>query len=247
MGRKDRKDSTVGDDFQRLTRYSRESLKDWSPAWDEQVSLYKSYPEADVLKLPDPEVSGGGSLWDAILSRRSFREFEEKPIELKALSQLLWACTGITARTRNFEFRSAPSAGALYPVETYVVCNHVSGAGAGLYHYNVPEHKLELLKAGDLREPLMKAGLNQPVFFECAAAFLWTAVVKRCSWKYRQRAYRYIYLDAGHAAQNLALAAESLKLGCCLVGAFFDEEVNKLLETDGVRETVIYMCAIGPR
>jgi len=247
MSAKDRNDSTVGDDFQRLTKYWRESLKDWSPSWDEQVSLYKSYPGAETVELPEPEVSGGGPLWSVIASRRSFREFEEKPVELKVLSQLLWACTGITARTRNFEFRSAPSAGALYPVETYVVCNHVHGAGMGLYHYNVLEHRLELLKAGDLREQLMQAGLNQPVFFECAAAFLWTAVVKRSSWKYRQRAYRYIYLDAGHAAQNLALAAESLGLGCCLVGAFFDDEVNELLETDGDWETIIYMCTIGPR
>jgi SagB-type dehydrogenase family enzyme len=247
MSAENKNASTVGDDFQRLTKYGRESMKDWSSAWDEQVSLYKSYPKADTVELPDPEVSGGRPLWNTIASRRSFREFEEKPVELKILSQLLWACTGITARARNFEFRSAPSAGALYPVESYVVCNHVSGAGMGLYHYNVLEHKLELLRAGDLRDQLMKAGLNQGVLFECAVAFLWTAVVKRCSWKYRQRAYRYIYLDAGHAAQNLALAAESLGLGCCLVGAFFDGEVNGLLETDGVQETIIYMCAIGPR
>ncbi len=247
MSAENKNASTVGDDFQRLTKYGRESMKDWSSAWDEQVSLYKSYPKADTVELPDPEVSGGRPLWNVLASRRSFREFEEKPVELKILSQLLWACTGITARARNFEFRSAPSAGALYPVETYVVCNHVSGAGMGLYHYNVLEHKLELLRAGDLRDQLMKAGLNQPVFFECAVALLWTAVVKRCSWKYRQRAYRYIYLDSGHAAQNLVLAAESLGLGCCLVGAFFDGEVNGLLETDGVQETIIYMCATGPR
>lgn len=247
MSAKKKNTSTVGDDFQRATKYLRDSLKDWSPAWDEQVSLYKSYPEADTVELPDPEVSGGGPLWSVLASRRSFREFEEKPVELKILSQLLWACMGITARTRNFEFRSAPSAGALYPVETYVVCNHVSGAEMGLYHYNVLGHKLELLKSGDLRDQLMEAGFNQPVFFECAVAFLWTAVVKRCRWKYRQRAYRYIYLDAGHAAQNLALAAESLGLGCCLVGAFFDDEVNELLDTDGVQETIIYMCTIGSR
>jgi len=163
------------------------------------------------------------------------------------VSQLLWACQGITARSGDYEFRSAPSAGALYPVETYLVSHHVTGIDMGLYHYNVAEHKLELLKAEDLRRPLMMAGLMQQMLFDCAAAFIWTARVKRSRWKYRQRAYRYIYLDAGHAAENLALAAESLGLGCCLVGAFFDDPVNELVGVDGSAETVIYMCAVGPR
>jgi len=236
----------IGEEFQRLTRYFRETLKDWTPAWDAQESLYKTYPEASGLDLPEAEVSGGEPLWSVIAARRSCRDFEGRPIGLNTLSQLLWACQGITLRTRNFEFRSSPSAGALYPVETYLVCNHVDGAESGLYHYNVPGHRLELLKAGDLREPLMKAGLMQPVLFECSVTFLWTAVVGRSSWKYNQRAYRYIYLDAGHIAQNLCLAAETLGMGCCLVGAFFDEEVNQLLEAEIDREPILYLAAVGP-
>lgn len=237
----------IGEEFQRLTRYFRETLKDWTPAWDEQESLYKTYPQAERLDLPEAGVSGGPQLWSVIAARRSYRDFAGLPIGLNDLSQLLWACQGITLRTRNFEFRSSPSAGALYPVETYLVCNHVEGAQMGLYHYSVAGHKLELLKGGDLREPLMKAGLMQPVLFECAAAFLWTAAVGRASWKYSQRAYRYIYLDAGHIAQNLCLAAEALGMGCCLVGAFFDEEVNQLLEAEIEREPILYLAAVGPR
>jgi len=245
-GDKERKE-TIGDDFQRLTKYYPEVIKSWSPAWEDQVALYKMYPQARVIELPQPETSGGPPLWSALAGRRSFRDFTGGGLELKTVSQLLWACQGITARSGDYEFRSAPSAGALYPVETYLVSHHVTGIDMGLYHYNVAEHKLELLKAEDLRRPLMMAGLMQQMLFDCAAAFIWTARVKRSRWKYRQRAYRYIYLDAGHAAENLALAAESLGLGCCLVGAFFDDPVNELVGVDGSAETVIYMCAVGPR
>jgi len=238
---------TIGEAFQRLTKYDRASMKKWSPQWREQVSLYKKYPEAKVLELPRPETSGGRPLWSTIAARRSFRDFRGRSLDLVTVSQLLWACQGITARMDNFEFRAAPSAGALYPVETYLAAHHLQGAERGIYHYNVAGHKLELLKSGDFRERVMQAGLMQPVLYECAVAFLWTAVVKRSSWKYGQRAYRYIYLDAGHLAQNLALAAESLDLGCCLVGALFDDEANELLGVDGTDETIIYMAAVGPK
>lgn len=237
----------VGDDFQQLTKYDREMIRKWSPVWEEQVSLYKTYPRARTLELPEPENSGGIPLWSAIAGRRTHREFSDKGLGLKELSQLLWACQGITARKDGFEFRSAPSAGALYPVETYLYLNHVDGAVGGLYHYNVAAHKLELLKEGDLSRALMQAAFMQPVFFDCAVSFIWTAIVKRSRWKYRQRAYRYIYLDAGHIAENLALAAESLGLACCLIGAFFDNEVNTLLDIDGKEETAIYLSAVGYR
>ncbi|HLA39457.1 MAG TPA: SagB/ThcOx family dehydrogenase [Candidatus Glassbacteria bacterium] len=236
-----------GDRFQEETKYSREGMKNLSPEWGDQVSLYKSYPDADCVVLPDPAFKGGKPVWEVIASRRSYRDFLEEPIDLAALGQLLWASQGITARTRNFFFRAAPSAGALYPVETYVACHHVEGAQMGLFHYNVPEHKLELLIAGDLRDLLLKAGLMQPVLYESSLVFIWSAVVKRSRWKYHQRAWRYIYLDCGHLAQNLALAAEALGLGCCLTGAFFDDEINELLGVDPVEEPVVYMCAVGPR
>jgi len=245
---KDREKSLkIGDEFQRLSKYDRDSVRDKTPQWEEQPPAYKNYPEAESVELPEPDTTGGAPLWETIAGRRSFREFKNKPVDLKTVSQLLWAGQGITGRVFDFELRAAPSAGALYPVETYVVCHHVENLEAGLYHYNVRAHALESLKKADLQDPLMHAGLMQPVLFECAVAFVWTAIVKRSRWKYRQRCYRYIYLDAGHIAQNLTLAAEAMGLGSCLIGALFDDEVNRLLEVDGVEETVLYMCAVGPR
>ncbi|MEA2062214.1 MAG: SagB/ThcOx family dehydrogenase, partial [Gemmatimonadota bacterium] len=233
-------------DFQRLTRYDRNTMQGQTPQWEEQPSTYKTYPEAETVELPEPQTTGGRPLWETISARRSFREFTDKPVNLITLSQLLWASQGITGRMHDFELRSAPSAGALYPVETYLVANQVESLEPGLYHYNIRSHGLERLRKADLREELMQAGLMQPVLSECAVAFIWTAVVKRSRWKYRQRCYRYIYLDAGHIAQNLSLAAEALGLGSCLVGALFDNEVGCLLEVNGADETVLYMCAVGP-
>ena len=222
----------AGDEFQKLTCYVRKTLKEWSPSWDEQVGQFKNYPDAEGIELPDPEVKGGDKLWEVIARRRSYRDYQEKPIDIRQLSQLLWACQGITGRSRNFLFRAAPSAGALYPVETYVVANHVEGLGMGLYHFDIPAHGLKLLSAGDHRDKAMEAGLNQPVLYEGAVVFVWTASVRRGRWKYRQRAWRYFYLDCGHLCQNLMLAAEAMGLGASPIGAFFDEEVAGMLGTD---------------
>jgi SagB-type dehydrogenase family enzyme len=247
MSHENSAEGKIGEEFQQLTKYVRETLKQWSPTWDEQVGQFKSYPDTEGIELPDPEIKDGESLWRVIANRRSYRDFEEKPIDIKQLSQLLWACQGITGRTRNFFFRSAPSAGALYPVETYVVANHVNELGMGLYHYDVPAHGLKLLSAGDHRDTVMQAGLNQPVLFEGAAVFVWTAMVKRGSWKYHQRAWRYFYLDCGHICQNLVLAAEALGLGATPIGAFFDEEAAGMLKTGMEDEPVLYMAVVGPK
>ncbi|MFQ6038793.1 MAG: SagB/ThcOx family dehydrogenase, partial [Candidatus Aminicenantales bacterium] len=161
------------------------------------------------------------------------------------LSQLLWATQGITREEMGFAFRVCPSAGALYPVETYVVLHKVKGLDPGIYHYAVLDHHLERIKSGDFRMPVARAALDQDMAFAASAVFVWTAVFGRAKWKYGQRAYRYVYLDAGHIAQNLALAAVGLNLGTCQIGALYDEEVNALLEVDGVEESVVYMSVVG--
>jgi SagB-type dehydrogenase family enzyme len=237
----------IGDQFHKLTAYVRETLKEWSPNWDEQMGQFKGYPDIEGVELPDPEVKGGGKLWEVIAHRRSYRDFTEEEISIKQLSQLLWACQGITGRTRNFFFRSSPSAGALYPVETYVIANHVKGLPQGLYHYDVPAHGLKPLATGDQRDKAMSAGMNQPVLYEGAAVFFWTALVKRGSWKYHQRAWRYFYMECGHLCQNLLLAAESLGLGASPLGAYYDDEAAELLKVDGAEEPVVYMAVVGPK
>lgn len=240
-------DTRVGESFQSFTKYDRESIKSQPMNLGDKIGAYKSYQGAQKTSLPAPEKTGGKPYWDMVAKRRTLRKFPAGAISLDNLSQLLWASQGITGKIREYELRSAPSAGALYPVETYMVVNKVEGLDPGLYHYGVREHALELLEKGNLGEKLMHAGLMQPVIRDSAVTFIWSAMIKRSRWKYGQRSYRYIYLDAGHIAQSVVMAAESLEMGCCLIGAFFDDEVNEVLKIDGEDETVVYMCAAGPR
>jgi len=164
---------------------------------------------------------------------------------MEELSQLLWAAQGITRYQRGFGFRTAPSAGALYPIETYLIANRVETLEKGAYHYSVANHALHTLRLGDLAEEAARAALDQRMCRDAAVVFVWTAVFQRSKWKYDQRAYRYIYLDAGHIAQNVALAAVALALGACQIGALYDEEVNRLVGVDGEQESAIYMTAVG--
>jgi SagB-type dehydrogenase family enzyme len=166
-------------------------------------------------------------------------------MSMEELSQLLWATQGTTLEASGYKFRAAPSAGALYPVETYLVVNRVQELEAGVYHYDAVEGNLQLLENGNHGSRVAAAALDQPMAELAAVVFIWTAIVERAKWKYLERAYRYIYLDAGHIGQNLYLAATALGLGCCAIGALYDEEVNELVGADGVDETAIYMCTVG--
>ncbi len=166
-------------------------------------------------------------------------------ISTETLATLLWATQGITLSAPNYQFRTAPSAGALYPVETYLSIHRVSDVQQGIYHFNVLDFALEEINTGDFGSYLSHAALDQAMVGGGAVLFIWTAIVLRAMWKYRNRCIRYIFTDAGHVAQNLQLAATALGLGCCPVGAFFDEEINRLLEVDGEEETTIYLAAVG--
>ncbi len=115
----------------------------------------------------------------------------------------------------------------------------------GIYHFYIPRHLLEVLAQGTLGGDLAEAALGQDMVRTASVVLIWTAVVQRSKWKYGERGYRYIYLDAGHIGQNLYLAATALELGCCTIGALFDDEVNRLIGVDGKAETVVYMGAVG--
>jgi len=211
-----------------------------------QPSPRKLYPESlQEVVLPTPTTKGGVPLWDIIRERRSIRSYGRESMSLQQLAQLLWATQGITLRVREHGFRSAPSAGALYPIETYVLSNRVENLEPGLYHYDPSEASLQLLKQGDYGRLVARSALDQPMFEEAAAVFLWTAIIARSAWKYAERAYRYIYMDAGHIGQNLYLAAAGIGFGCCAAGAFYDEEINAFLEIDGREETAVYLAAVG--
>jgi SagB-type dehydrogenase family enzyme len=235
----------VGDRFQSETKYRRGELPRGGLDWANKPPVYKRYPSATRVSLNAPQRAGGTPTWDALQQRRSVRQFQEAPLTNAELSQLLWAAQGVTRFNRDVGFRTAPSAGALYPVETYLALHAVEGIEPGLYHYVVEEHELEQLRTGDLRQAVAQAALDQPIAARAGVVFIWTAIFKRSKWKYRQRAYRYVYLDAGHIAQNVALGAVALGLGSCQIAAFYDEETNTLLGVDGQDESAIYMTAVG--
>ena len=239
-------EDSIGDRFQQETKYARDRLPRGGLDWSREPSLCKEYGDAlAVQPLPAPETEGGRGLWETITARRSRRRFAGR-LSLEGLSQLLWATQGVTLPRPERALRASPSAGALYPLETYVVVNAVEGLEPGVWHYRVREHALELLQRGDCSVAAAEAALDQPMAMRAAAVFIWTAIMERSKWKYRQRGYRYMYLDAGHVGGQLHLAAEALGLKCCAIGALYDEEVNALVGVDGAEETVLYMSVVGP-
>jgi SagB-type dehydrogenase family enzyme len=234
-----------GDIFQEETKYERGKLSGSPLIWSAKPKTYKTYPDAPRIDLDSPTKEGGQPLWGTIQRRQSIRNFKNKPLGKDSLSQLLWATQGITREQMGFEFRTSPSAGALYPVETYVVIHNVENMEPGIYHYAIADHQLEQLKKGDFRLDIARAALDQDMAYSASAVFVWTALFDRAKWKYGQRAYRYVYLDTGHIAMNLALAAVALGLGSCQIGALYDGESNALLEIDGVKESTLYMSVVG--
>ena len=234
----------IGDRFQKETKYTREKMGghlDWSRKPDQ----YKVYDDSTKIELPPLQMKPSVTLDDTLRKRKSIRQFSQEPLTLEEVSYLLWASTGIQREEYGHELRTAPSAGALYPLETYLIVNKVDRLSRGVFHYNIRDHTLEEIKQGDFREKITSSALGQTMCSECAAVFAWTAIFYRSKWKYRQRAYRYVYLDMGHIGQNLALTAVNLGLGSCQIGAFFDDEVNTILGVDGTEESAIYLSVVG--
>ena len=235
---------TLGERFQRETKYQRGRRPPASRVLS-YPKEFKRYPQASVVRLPFPQEEAGSGVWGVITQRRSIRDFLPKEISLETLARLVWSVGGVRERQGGFLYRVVPSAGALYPVETYIMANRVEGLEKGIYHLYVPTFSLELVVPGDRSEALARAALGQDMVASCSVVFLWTAVTDRCRIKYGERSFRYIYLDAGHMGQNLYLAATAMGLGCCTVGAFFDDEANEVLDVDGLEETVIYLGVVG--
>lgn len=236
----------IGLQYLQQTRYERERLGAEAREHFHRVPAFKVYPP-DTARVSLPTVSEQfkADFWDLVKQRRSQRDYLDSPLTMQELAGLLWASQGITLTFRNVTFRAAPSAGALYPVETYVAVHRVEDLAPGIWHFQVPEFALESVAPGDFRRELVGAGLHQSFLGTAAVVFLWSGILRRSLWKYRQRAIRYLFLDAGHICQNLHLAATALGLGCCPVGAFFDGEVERLLQIDGQEEVALYLAAVG--
>jgi SagB-type dehydrogenase family enzyme len=178
---------------------------------------------------------------EALLGRRSVREYSSKAVTLQQLGQLLWAAQGITGTGGK---RTAPSAGGLYPLEVYVVAGNVEGIEQGIYRYRPATHDLAKMVDGDMREALAGAALDQVYVKQAALDIVITAVYARTTGKYGDRGKTYVHMEAGHAAENICLEAVALKLGTVTIGAFEDDRVKKVL-TCPEDEIPLYVLPVG--
>ena len=155
-----------------------------------------------------------------------------------------YSVLGVTGIAGPYFLRTAPSAGALYPIETYLAVNYSSEIEAGIYHLEIKDFSLALLKSGYMGKVLSELALGQAFLASASVVFIWSAVLRRTISKYGSRGLRYIFMDAAHICQNVLLASEAIGLKACPVGAFLDKELNKFLELEE-GESVIYMAALG--
>ena len=194
-----------------------------------------------ITKLPEPSLKGDVSLEESLAERRSIRDYSGTPLSLAELSQLLWAGQGITAEWGG---RTAPSAGGTYPLELYVVAGQVDGLTAGIYKYKPVENEIVELRLNDLRSDLAKAVLDQEWASEGAIDIIIAAVFERTTVRYGERGNNYVYMEAGHAAQNICLQATALNLGAVTVGAFEDNKLKSVIGMPDM-ETPLYVIPVG--
>ncbi|MEE8163144.1 MAG: SagB/ThcOx family dehydrogenase [Anaerolineae bacterium] len=201
----------------------------------EEVKEVEASPPPEEIALPEPRLKGEISLEEALARRRSVRSFTEEELTLEEISRLLWAAQGMTA---DWGGRTAPSAGALYPLEVYVATAN------GLYHYVPQGHRVISESQDDLRLKLWEAGLRQDWIREAPAVFVITAIYERTAKKYGGRAERYVKLEAGHTCQNILLQAVALDLGAVPIGAFYDDQVQAALSLPTDHEP-LYLIPVG--
>lgn len=193
------------------------------------------------MRLPPPKTDGTLSVEQAIQQRRTVRSFQSQSLNLQQMSQLLWACQGITGR-RGVK-RAVPSAGALYPMDTYFVLgqNSVTQMQSGVYHYDPSNHALSCIRNQDMREAVAKASLHQMWMAQAPVNVVITAEYRRINIKYGKRGIRYAMIEAGHIGQNLFLQAEALGLKAGIVGAFHDVELVQILKIPPTHEPLLIM------
>lgn len=206
------------------------------------MSNEETSPEVSTtIRLPEPRYDGDISLEQSLLARRSVREYSGEPLTLEEVSQLLWAAQGITDERG---YRTAPSAGGLYPIELYIVVSDVIDLSPGIYHYLPEGHELELIAEGDRRDELAEAALSQSWVSEGAMSIIVTVIYERTTVKYGERGIRYVHMEAGHATQNICLQAAAMGLGLVTIGAFHNDDVAELLGRPA-DENPLYVIPVG--
>jgi SagB-type dehydrogenase family enzyme len=248
----------LGEEFVEKTkyRYLRQSDQDRGIL---QPPLELPYDESrPTIDLPPPDkiCLEGIALRKAIESRHSVRGYSDSPLTIEELSFLLWCTQGVKKviivrndRSRgNRTKRTVPSAGARHPFETFLAVRRVEGIGPGLYRFLAIEHKLmEIDPDPSIATKVAKCSLDQMFMAKSAVIFIWVAVPYRVVWRYGERGYRYLSLDAGHICQNLYLASEAIGAGACAVGAYDDNKLNGLLGLDGTNQFVLYLAPVGKK
>ena len=241
----------IGQEFMRQTRYeflppSGQRLGEAQPPLE-----LAPLPDAPVFDLPAPAGLNipPTDLAEAIARRVSVRRYTDAALTREELSFLLWCTQGVKQIEPGFvTMRTVPSAGARHALETHLLINRVDDLERGLYRFLAGTHKLQLLSAeSDLADRMTQACFNQGMVADSAVTFVWTAVARRMTWRYGQRGYRYLHLDAGHVCQNLYLAAEALHCGVCAIAAFDDEAMDALLDLDSLEQFTLYLATLGKK
>ena len=234
------------------TRYKNISPSPQNSGLVPQPPLELPIPEGEpLITLPQlTEITVPAmDLRDAIEQRRTVRAYSDTPLSLEELTYLLWVSQGVKrVSSRPSTARTVPSAGARHAFETYLLVNRVTGLESGLYRYAAIENGLLRLDAPeDIAGAIARACLDQSQITNSAATFMWVAVAERMYWRYVERGYRYLHLDAGHVCQNLALGAEQTGCGICPIAAFDDEQLNTTLGLDGVDMFAVYLASVGKK
>jgi SagB-type dehydrogenase family enzyme len=193
------------------------------------------------IQLPEPRYDGDMSVEHALRVRRSVRSYNVDPLKLSEISQILWSAQGIT-HPRGL--RTVPSAGALYPLELYVVAGNIKSLSPAIYRYKPDSHLLLMIISGDRRSELSRAALRQSAIRKAPAVLLICAVYERTTAKYGQRSMRYVHMEVGHVAQNACLQAIALGLNTVVIGAFRDAQV-KMIANLAVEEQPLYFVPVG--
>jgi SagB-type dehydrogenase family enzyme len=242
----------IGKEFMQRTQHAYLSLPG-EKSGIAQPSLEIPIPEnarhIPLSKPPFPHIPEI-DLFSAIQERRSVREYTKQPINLEELSFLLWTTQGVQEISdRPATMRPVPSAGARHALETFVLLNNVKSMEKGVYRYAALENVLlEVTHDSGKIEGIAKAcRSSQPICEASAAMFIWVAVAERMTWRYSERGYRFLHLDAGHVCQNLYLAAGAINCGACAIGGYNDLQINEILDLDGDDLFVIYLAAVGKR
>lgn len=240
---------SIGQQFVNQTKHSNLGPSDQScgrPQPPIQLDFDKTQP---IIKLPDPSglVTELAGVQKTIEQRKSIRNYSKLPLTMEQLSYLLWCTQGVKAVFQGTTtIRNVPSAGARHAFETYLLINKVDGITPGLYRFLALENSLICISLDhDIADKVTKVCLNQNFVKSSAVTFLWIAVPYRMNWRYGERGYRYLYLDAGHVCQNLYISAESIHCGTCAIAAYSDDELNQLLGLDGENQFVIYLATVG--